>query len=117
VYGRDWDDYYAIMHQAERENWSYKDKLNEYAKLADKHFNTVEFNEFCQESLPDFEERALEFFAGEKFEKIIEEAVRRYFKIIHEIPEKTMHYKGILRFWAKCEAERLGVSAKQTAKV
>jgi hypothetical protein len=109
IFGRDWDDYYNVLKQANAENWSYKDKLNEYAKLADKHFSTEEFYTFCAEYMKDFEVQALEFFASKKFESIIEEAVRRYFKIPHEVPKKIAHYVGIHRFWIKCERERLGL--------
>lgn len=114
IFGRDWDDYHAIMDQADRDNWSYMDKLNEYAKLADKHFSTQEFQDFCAESLPNFERDALEYFSSEKFDSIIEEAVRRYFKIPKEVPQKVMHYKGIHQYWLKCESDRLGLT---TAKV
>ena len=117
VFGRDWDSYYEVLHQAQNENWKYNDKLNAYAELADKHFSTKEFNEFCAEAMPDFEQQALDFFNSERFEKIVAEAVKRYFKIAHEVPEKIMHYQGILNFWVKCEAERLGLTSKQTANV
>ena len=109
VFGRDWDDYHAILEQANNENWSYLDKLNEYAAIADKHFSTQKFDEFCATSLSDFEEKALEFFASDKFQEIIEGAVKRYFKIGDEVPQKIMHYSGIHNFWVQCERERLGV--------
>ncbi|MFN8575263.1 MAG: hypothetical protein U0354_00250 [Candidatus Sericytochromatia bacterium] len=109
VFGRDWDDYHAILEKADKENWAYMDKLNEYAKLADKHFSTEQFHDFCAESLSNFEKDAYEFFASEKFDSIIDEAVRRYFKIAHEVPKKTMHYKGIHRYWLSCESDRLGL--------
>lgn len=109
VFGRDWDDYYAVLHQAQQENWKYMDKLNAYVELADRHFSTKQFHEFCNESLADFDLRALEFFSSESFDNIIDESVRRYFKIAHEVPQKRMHYHGILKFWNKCEAERIGV--------
>jgi len=117
VFGRDWDDYYAVLEKAKKENWKYKDKLNAYAKLADKHFATKEFNNFCADSLADFDEKAIEFFASDAFDDIIENSVRRYFKLAHEVPPKLMHYKGILRFWVKCEAERLGLSQRETVGV
>lgn len=107
VFGRDWDDYHAIMNQADVENWSYYDKLNEYEKLADKHFNTEEFENFCAESLSDFDQKALEYFDSEKFENIVEEAVKRYFKIPAERPQKNMHYLGIIKFWVSCESARI----------
>lgn len=109
VFGREWDDYHAILDQATRENWSYKDKLNAYAELADKHFTTKEFNDFSQEYLSDFDEKTYEFFAGDEFQKIIEESVKRYFKIPAEVPKKVIHYSGIHKFWLHCEAEKLGL--------
>ncbi len=111
VFGRDWDDYHAIMDQANNENWKYMDKLNEYAAIADKHFSTYQFENFCNDSLSDFDIKALEFFESEQFEDIISESVKRYFKVPHEVPEKMMHYHGILKFWSKCESERLGLSS------
>lgn len=117
VFGRDWDDYYAVLKQATAENWSYKDKLNAYAELADKHFTTKEFNQFCEESLGNFEEVAYEFFASEMFDQIIEGSVKRYFKIAHEVPAKNVHYKGIHKFWLHCEAGRLGIGSKEEATI
>lgn len=112
VFGRDWDDYHAILNQANAENWSYKDKLNEYAHLADKHFSTEKFEDFSAEYLPDFETKVLEFFSSEKFDKIIEESVKRYFKIPQEVPQKVAHYKGIHKYWLHCEAQRLGLNSE-----
>ncbi len=109
IFGGDWNQYHAVLDQSERENWSYMDKLNAYVDIADAHFSTSDFNEFCETSLHDFEQRSLDFFASEKFESIIEESVRRYFKIPNEVPQKVMHYKGIHQFWLKCETERLGL--------
>lgn len=109
VFGKDWDEYYEILRQSKAENWSYKDTLNEYAHIADRHFTTEEFEDFSAVSLPDFEEKAYEFFASEKFQEIIEESVKRYFKVPHEVPEKIVHYSGIHRFWLHCEAQKLGL--------
>ncbi|MFN8672136.1 MAG: hypothetical protein U0457_08685 [Candidatus Sericytochromatia bacterium] len=109
VFGRDWDDYYAILKQSNEENWSYKDKLNAYAALADKHFTTKEFNEFEAECLSDFEEKAYEYFSSEHFSEVIDGSVRRYFKIAQEVPKKLIHYGGIHKFWLHCEAQRLGL--------
>ena len=52
---------------------------------------------------------SFEFFSNEKFEAVLEEAVKRYFKVPSEVPEKMSHYKGLHRFWIHCEKNRLGI--------
>jgi len=107
VFSSDWHKYYEVLDQAQKENWTYEQKLDAYEKVADEHFTTKEFNGFCETSLVDFDKKALEFFDSEEFHAIVEEAVRRYFKVADEVPQKIAHYAGILNFWVECERNRL----------
>jgi len=108
-FGYNWPEYFKVAEIAKKENWPYKQKVDKYAELADNHFDTQRFEEFCAESLKDFDVVALEFFMSDEFEDILVDKVKRYFKVIHEIPEKIDHYTGIHMFWLNCERDRLGV--------
>jgi hypothetical protein len=105
----EWHKYFKVLEEANKKGLSYQEKLDKYEKLADDYFETKKFNEFCEEHLADFDTKALEFFSGEKFEAVLEEAVKRYFRVPDEVPEKMAHYKGLHRFWIHCEKTRLGI--------
>lgn len=116
LFAQYWDDMYKIKEKAAKKGWSYKQKLDAYAELADEAFQTKAFEAFCKESLPDFEKEAYSYFASEDFDGILSEAVERYFKFRHEWPNKKMHYKGIHHFWLHCERTRLGISLEEEAE-
>lgn len=115
LFAEKWDEFFAVKDKAEKEGWSYQQKLDAYEAIADDLFQTKAFNEFCAKSLPNFEQQAHEYFASEDFQSIIEESVERYFKFAHEWPQKKMHYLGIHQFWLHCEATRLGLNASDEA--
>ncbi|NUM33934.1 MAG: hypothetical protein HUU50_05290 [Candidatus Brocadiae bacterium] len=108
-FAQDWNRYFEIM---QNEELTYREKLDLYEKIADDHFETKKFYEFCAEKMPDFDEKAWEFFAGEEFEKILTKEVEYYFKIQEERPGKLAHYKGIHQFWLNCEKDRLSQGKK-----
>ncbi len=103
-FAQDWNRYFAIM---ENDELTYKEKLDLYEQVADDYFETKKFQEFCQNNLSDFDEKAVEFFSSELFEKILAKEIEYYFKIDSERPEKLAHYKGIHQFWLNCEKDRL----------
>ena len=104
-----WDQYFAIKEKADKGKWSYSKLLNEYEKLADKHFDTKNFEKFCKEVFPDFDKKALEYFESDDFDTIIVNKCKRFFKVDHEIPAMIEHYRGIHNFWCHCEREKLGL--------
>lgn len=113
LFAQYWEEMFKIQQKAEKKGWSYKQKIDAYAELADEAFQTKEFEKFCKEQLPHFEEQAYEYFAGEAFSGIISESVERYFKFPQEWPDKKMHYMGIHQFWMHCERGRLGISLEE----
>lgn len=116
LFGQHWDDTYKVKEKAEKKGWSYHQKLDAYAEIADEAFQTREFEKFCKEQLPEFEKQAYEYFSSDAFAAIIGESVERYFKFPHEWPEKKMHYKGIHQFWLHCERDRLGLGLEDGAE-
>lgn len=106
-----WDQFYAERDRAREQHWSYAETLRRYEEIADRHFQTAEFNDFVAKHLPDFEERAYRWFAGPAFDRILETEVNWVFKIPHERPRKLAHYRGLHQFWLHCERDRLGLRA------
>lgn len=115
LFAQEWEEIYTIKAKADKENWSYKKRLDAYAAVADKHFETEKFNEFVAKQMPNFEVEAYHYFASEEFLTIIDESVERYFKFPHEWPLKKAHYRGIHQFWLHCEAARLGIKEEAVA--
>lgn len=114
LFAQYWEEMYKIKDKAEKKGWTYKQKIDAYAEIADEAFQTRDFEKFVKESLPDFEKEAYSYFASEDFSAIIGESVQRYFKFPHEWPEKKMHYNGIHQFWLHCERGRLGITLDET---
>jgi hypothetical protein len=110
-----WEKFFKVREEAIKKDMDYHEMLAKYEKIADDYFDTERFEEFCSESLGDFEEKSLEFFASQQFDDIIVEEISRHFKIPHERPDKIAHYRGIHNFWVHCERERLN-ARKEAAK-
>jgi len=99
-FGHDWEDYFQVVEDGETRGWSYREKLNYYEELADRHFSTSQFETFVADCLGDeFEENCLKFFSSEEFDSILKEEVRRYFKIPTEVPQKVEMYRKIHDHW------------------
>ncbi|MFP4497986.1 MAG: RimK family alpha-L-glutamate ligase [Vulcanimicrobiota bacterium] len=97
-----WQKYLDIAEK----DMSYEDKLDEYEKLADKYFDTRKFSDYCEKYLGHLDEAAFEYFTSSDFDKVIVKKVVAKFPA-HEHEEFIEHYRGLFRFWAKCESDQL----------
>jgi hypothetical protein len=52
---------------------------------------------------------ALEYFGTERFRSVVREKVTAVFPA-HEVDRFTEHFYGLVGFWRKTEADRLGVA-------
>ncbi|MEK7487440.1 MAG: hypothetical protein AABZ60_24185 [Planctomycetota bacterium] len=103
-----WNRFFQMAEDAKKQDWSYETLLKNYEKLADEHFETERFQEFCEKKLgQEFEEKSLEFFQSDDFFKILRAEVRNYFKYPWEIEPKLVHYENIHRLWIQNEREKL----------
>ena len=66
-------DYFEI---GDREDLSYKDKLEHYRVLADSYFQTELFEEFRAEALPHLEEATVDYVESPEFDRLIVEVIR-----------------------------------------
>jgi hypothetical protein len=83
----------------DRDDLSYEEKLVEYRALADEHFQTAAYTEFCEGPLRHLDEAAYEWFTSNGFDSVIVETVRSTFPT-NEQERFVAHYRGLLRAWA-----------------
>jgi hypothetical protein len=91
---------------ADRCDLSYDEKLTAYRALADDYFETERYTDFCATRLPDFDEVAVEWFAGSEFDDLLVSTVRSTFPQ-HEHEQFIAHYRGLLGMWVRDEEARL----------
>jgi len=76
----DWEPFYAIA----RRDLPYRERLREYAKLAEQRFDTAQFEEFCAKHLAHLDEVAWEFFATPTAREAVRKKVAALFPA-HEV--------------------------------
>jgi len=86
------DPWFAI---ADREDLSYDEKLAEYRRLADGHFDADRYAEFCATSMAGFDEAVVEYVESADFDQLIVDTVRTTFPA-HEHDHFIAHYRGLL---------------------
>jgi hypothetical protein len=81
------------------ESRTYEEKLVEYRRLADEHFQAERYAEFCDTALPHLEAAAHEWFAGDEFDRLLVSTVRSTFPA-HEHEQFVAHYRGLVAAWS-----------------
>jgi hypothetical protein len=83
----------------DREDLSYEEKLREYRRLADEHFEAEAYAEFASGPMRHVDEIAHEWFTSGEFDRVLVETVQTTFPA-HEHEHFVEHYRGLLRSWA-----------------
>jgi hypothetical protein len=91
----DLEPYFAV---GDRDDLSYEEKLSEYRRLADAHFQLDEYEAFGEEALPHLHELVVEYVAGADFDRLLVDTVRDTFPP-HEHEHFVAHYRGLLGSW------------------
>lgn len=100
----DWKPYYEIREQG----LPYRERLAAYARIADERLDSERFREFCDQHLGALDEVAWVFFGSDTAKEAVREKVQAKFPT-HEVEPFTEHFWGLIQFWRKTEAERLGM--------
>ncbi len=103
----DWEPYYQIA-ESDR---PYREKLAAYGALARERLERDRFEEFCARHLGHLDEVAWEFFGSERAREAIRRKVEALFPP-HELDRFTDHFWGLIQFWRKTEADRLGLAGE-----
>jgi hypothetical protein len=86
----------------DRDDLSYEQKLAGYRQLADAHFETERYQDFCASRLAQLDEVVLDWVAGPDFDRLLVETVRSTFPA-HEQDSFIAHYRGLLAAWVQDE--------------
>ena len=103
----DWAPYYEVRER----DLPYRERLAAYAGIANERFETERFDEFCATHLAHLDEVAIDFFATETARTAVRSKVEAMFPA-HEVERFTEHFWGLIQFWRKTEADRIGKSAE-----
>ena len=76
----------------------YDAKLERYLALADEHFETAKYQEWCASHLGDFDQRVRDWVAGPDFERLLRETVATTYPA-HEQEKFFAHFKGLTDLW------------------
>lgn len=98
----DWEPFYAVQ----RKDLPFRERLAEYAKIAEKRLEKDRFEEFCDTHLAHLDEVALEFFDSDRAKEAVRLKVESLFPK-HEHEKFTEHFWGLIQFWRKTETDRI----------
>ena len=84
----------------------YGAKLGHYQRLADEHFDTERYNEFCATALPDIDDIVLEWVSSPHFDKMLVDTVTATYPE-NERERFLGHFRGLVGLWVSDERTRL----------
>jgi hypothetical protein len=89
--------YFAI---ADRDDLSYREKLAEYRRIADRQLEVDKYVEFCARNLAHIDEVTIEWVESGEFDELLVAAVRSTFPD-HEHERFISHFRGLTSEWAR----------------
>jgi hypothetical protein len=99
----DWRPFFEAARAASREGMDLRERLASYAALANRHFETERFSDFCSKHLGHLDEVAWEFFASEVARDAVRQKVVALFPP-HEVDEFTDLFWDRIQLWRENEA-------------
>ncbi len=90
-------DYYAI---ADDESLSYDAKITAYSALADEHFETDRYRQWCDEMLPHLPEQVHDYVSGPDFDAMLRRTVEATYPA-HEHERFLAHFRGLVGMWRR----------------
>ena len=89
---------------------TYKQKLEHYENLADKHFETDKFEAFKAKELKGLDEAMWEYIGSQDFDGLLVYLIQSQFPA-HEHEQYIAHFRGIMKHWHESEASSLRLEA------
>ncbi len=89
--------YFAI---GDRTDLSYDEKLAHYRELADRHFETERYNDFCASRLRHVDGLVYEWVRSAEFDKLLVDTVTATYPA-HERDQFVAHFRGLLGAWVR----------------
>ncbi|MFF0338290.1 hypothetical protein [Kribbella sp. NPDC004875] len=88
---------------ADDESLDYDAKLEAYLGLADEHFETAKYHEWCAAHLGDFDLRVRDWVSGPDFDRLLRDTVAATYPA-HEQDRFLAHFKGLTDLWLADQA-------------
>ncbi len=88
--------YFAI---ADDPSLDYAAKLEGYLALADEHFESAAYADWCARHLPHLEEQVHDWITSDEFDRVLRQTVQATYPA-HEQDEFLAHFRGLLGLWA-----------------
>ncbi len=89
------DRYFAV---ADDPSLSYDAKITAYLALANEHFTTDRYWQWCEENLPHLPEQVHDWVAGPDFDRLLSETVDATYPE-HERERFMAHFRGLTGMW------------------
>jgi hypothetical protein len=89
----------AYFDVADDDGLDYAGKLAEYRRLADAHFETDRYQQWCDRHLGHLPEQVLAYVTGPDFDRMLVDTVRATYPA-HEHERFLAHFRGLVGMWA-----------------
>lgn len=99
------DRYFAI---ADDPDLDYDAKVDAYLELADEHFETERYWEWCGRHLPHLDEQVHDWVSGPDFDRLLVDTVKTMYPA-HEHDEFLAHFRGLIGLWVADQTRVSGV--------
>jgi hypothetical protein len=94
----------------DRTDLTYAEKLAAYRAIADEHFETERYHDFCASRLPHVDELVLDWAASPELDRVLVETVRQTYPE-HEQERFLAHFRGLTGQWVR-EQGRMPAAAE-----
>ncbi|CCI53751.1 ATP-grasp domain-containing protein [Nostocoides jenkinsii] len=92
---------------ADNDDLDYAAKIVAYQRLADQHFDTERYREFCDQSLGHVDEFVYEYVTSPEFRSMLTSTIQQTYPT-HEWERFEAHFGGLLGMWATDNAHLAG---------
>lgn len=90
---------------ADNPDLDYQGKLVEYQRLADSHFETERYQEFCATAMPHIDEMVVDYINGDEFASMLRSTIQQTYPT-HEWEKFEGHFGGLLDLWRRDNARQ-----------
>ena len=84
---------------------SYDEKLDAYTALADEHFETERYWDWCTTALPDLEEHVYDWVTSPHFDRLLRDTVAATYPP-HEFDRFVAHFRGFIDLWVADQSRK-----------
>jgi len=84
----------------DRDDLTYRQKLDEYRRLADDYFQVEEYDSFCADALASVHELVVDYVGGSDFDDLLVDVVRSVFPA-HEEEQMVGRHRGLVGAWLR----------------